>query len=141
MCRRDAVIWGEMRCVVVVDEALAPGKAANAAAVMAMTLGTKVPQLIGEDFEDGAGDAHAGLFRHGLPVLKARGEQLRELRTKAVAASVGVIGFPANGQQTNDYDDFRAMVATLTEPAYLGLALYGDDKAVRRLTGSFGLLR
>src|ERR1051325_4159045 len=29
------------RCVVVVDEALAPGLAANAAAVMALTLGTK----------------------------------------------------------------------------------------------------
>ena len=130
-----------MRCVVVVDEALAPGKAANAAAVLAMTLGTKVPELIGEDFEDASGGAHPGLFRHGLPVLKARGEQLRELRSRAVAAEVGVIGFPVNGQQTTDYDDFRAMVATLAEPDFLGLVLYGPDKAVRKLTGSFGLLR
>jgi len=130
-----------MRCVVVVDEALAPGKAANAAAVMAMTLGTKVPELIGEDFEDAAGSAHPGLFRHGLPVLKATPEQLKGLRARAVAAEVGVIGFPANGQQTTDYEDFRAMVATLAEPDYIGLALYGDAKTVRKLTGSFGLLR
>jgi hypothetical protein len=130
-----------MRCVVVVDETLAPGKAANAAAVMAMTLGTKVPDLIGEDFQDAAGGAHPGLFRHGLPILKARPEQLKELRAKAVAAEVGVVAFPVNGQQTTDYEDFRAMVATLTEPDYLGLALYGPDKLVRKLTGSFGLLR
>src|SRR3954447_12012380 len=98
-----------MRCVVVVDEALAPGKAANAAAVMAMTLGTKVADMIGPDFEDAAGSAHAGLYREGLPILKARAEQLRDLRARAVAAEVGVVGFPANGQQTTDYDDFRAM--------------------------------
>jgi hypothetical protein len=106
-----------------------------------MTLGTKVQDLIGEDFQDASGGAHPGLFRHGLPVLKARGEQLRELRARAVAAEVGVIGFPVDGQQTTDYEDFRAMVATVTEPDYLGLALYGPEKAVRRLTGSFGLLR
>ena len=39
--------------MVVVDEALAPGLAANAAAVMAMTLGTKVPALVGDEFVDG----------------------------------------------------------------------------------------
>ena len=127
--------------MVVIDEALAPGKAANAAAVMAMTLGTKVNGLIGEDFVDGEGAVHPGLFRLGLPVLKARGEQLRELREKAVAAEVGVIGMPVNGQQTNDYGEFVAMLATSTDVSYLGLALYGPAKAVRRLTGSLALLR
>ena len=34
--------------MVVVDEALAPGLAANAAAVMAMTLGATVPALVAE---------------------------------------------------------------------------------------------
>ena len=48
------------RCVVVVDEALAPGLAANAAAVMAMTLGTKVPALVGDEFMDGAGETPPG---------------------------------------------------------------------------------
>ena len=127
--------------MVVLDETLAPGKAANAAAVMAMTLGTKVDGLIGQDFVDGAGAVHPGLFRHGLPVLKARPEQLRELREKAVAAEVGVVGFPVNGHQTNDYEEFVAMLATSADVSYLGLALYGPAKAVRRLTGSLALLR
>jgi hypothetical protein len=127
--------------VVVLDETLAPGKAANAAAVMAMTLGTKVPAMIGADFADGTGAVHAGLFREGLPVLKAPAEGLIALRERAVAAEVGVIGFPVNGHQTNDYDEFVAMLASSEDVSYLGLALYGPAKAVRRLTGSLGLLR
>ena len=127
--------------MVVLDEALAPGKAANAAAVMAMTLGTKVPAMIGDDFRDGTGAVHAGLFREGLPVLKARAEQLRELRAKAVAAEVGVVAFPVNGHQTNDYEELVSMLATSEDVSFLGLALYGPAKAVRRLTGSLALLR
>jgi hypothetical protein len=129
------------RCVVVVDEALAPGLAANAAAVMALTLGTKVPALVGDEFVDGAGERHPGLITTGLPVLRAAAGQLPELRARAVEADVGVIAFPAFGQTTTDYAAFRAMVAETEAPEYLGLAFYGEGKKVRRLTGSLGLLR
>jgi hypothetical protein len=129
------------RCVVVVDEGLAPGLAANAAAVMALTLGTKVPALVGEEFVDGAGERHPGLITTGLPVLRAAAEQLPQLRARAIEADVGVIGFPRSGQTTTDYDHFRAMVAETESPDYLGLAFYGDGKTLRRLTGSLGLLR
>ena len=103
---------------------------------MAMTLGTKVPELIGQDFADGTGAEHAGLFRYGLPVLKARPEQLRELREKAVAAEVGVVTFPVNGHQTNDYEEFVTMLGSSVDVGYLGLALYGPARAVRKLTGA-----
>jgi hypothetical protein len=129
------------RCVVVVDEALAPGLAANAAAVMAMTLGTKVPALVGEEFVDGAGERHPGLITTGLPVLRAAADELPRLRARAVEAEVGVIGFPRSGQTTTDYEHFRAMVAETPSPDYLGLAFYGPGKTLRRLTGSLGLLR
>jgi len=124
-----------------VDEGLAPGLAANAAAVIAMTLGTKLPDLVGADFTDGAGEQHPGLITTGLPVLRARATELPALRAKALEAEVGVVGFPAHGQTTTDYEAFRAMVAETDSPAYLGLAFYGPSKTVRRLTGSLGLLR
>ena len=127
--------------MVVVDEALAPGLAANAAAVMAMTLGTKVPTLVGDEFVDGAGERHPGLITTGLPVLRAAADELPRLRAKALEAEVGVIGFPRSGQTTTDYEHFRAMVASTEAPEYLGLAFYGDGKVLRRLTGSLGLLR
>ena len=127
--------------MVVVDEALAPGPAANAAAVMALTLGTRVPAMVGEEFVDGAGERHPGLITTGLPVLRAAAEELPRLRAKALEAEVGVIAFPAAGQTTTDYEAFRAMVAETAAPDYLGLAFYGDRKTLRRLTGSLGLLR
>jgi hypothetical protein len=129
------------RCVVVVDEQLAPGLAANAAAVMAVTLGAKVPELVGEDFADGTGERHPGLITTGLPVLRAPAAELPALRAKALEAAVGVVGFPAHGHKTNDYEAFRTMVAESETPAYLGLAFYGPGKTLRRLTGSLGLLR
>jgi hypothetical protein len=126
---------------VILDDQLAPGLAANAAAVVAMTLGARAPGLIGEDYADATGSTHPGLITTGLPILRAPGAQLRELRARAVAASVGVIGFPVNGHQTNDYEAFRSMVASVESPAYLGLALYGPGKTIRSLTGSLALLR
>jgi uracil phosphoribosyltransferase len=110
------------RCVVVVDEALAPGLAANAAAVMALTLGTKVPAMVGEEFVDGAGERHPGLITTGLPVLRAAAGELPGLRARALEAEVGVIGVPRSGQTTTDYEHFRAMVAETEAPDYLGLA-------------------
>src|ERR1700754_3603114 len=106
-CRIRALIDGKMtngtRCVVVVDEGLAPGLAANAAAVMALTLGTKVPALVGDEFVDGAGERHPGLITTGLPVLRAAAEQLPALRARALEAEVGVIGFPRSGPTTTGY--------------------------------------
>jgi hypothetical protein len=50
---------------------------------------------------------------------------------------------PTFGQQTTDYDEFRSRVAETTadEFRYLGVAVYGEKRAVRSLTGSFALLR
>ena len=96
------------RCVIVVDEDLAPGLAANAAAVLALTLGVTVDGLVGPDLVDADGDVHPGLFAAGLPVLGAARATLSPLRARAVRAGVGVIDIPALGQQTNDYDEVRA---------------------------------
>jgi hypothetical protein len=54
-----------------------------------------------------------------------------------------LIDFPAAGQTTTDYDEFRAMVAK-TPPEqirYAGVALRGSDQMVRALTKRFSLLR
>ena len=87
-----------------------------------------MPDLVGEDFTDGAGEPHAGLITTGLPVLRAPAAELPALRARAVEAEVGVVGFPAYGQTTNDYEAFRAMVAETDAPDYLGLAFYGPAR-------------
>jgi hypothetical protein len=128
------------RCVIVVDEDLAPGLAANAAAVLALTLGVTVDGLVGPDLVDADGDVHPGLFSAGLPVLGAARATLSPLRARAVAAGVGVIDIPALGQQTNDYDEVRAYVARTATADLEYLGLHGSRRAVSRVTGTLRLL-
>ena len=131
------------RCVIVVDEALPAGLAANAAAVLALTLGAREPELVGADFVDADAQPHPGLIPIGLPVLRAARADLVEIRRRAAADGVSVVDFPAFGQQTTDYDEFRGMVAATpsAELSYLGVALSGPRRAVGRLTGRLALLR
>ncbi len=131
------------RSVVVVDEALPPGLAANAAAVLAVSLGATAPDLVGDDLVDADGDRHPGLITTGLPVLRAPAAELTGLRTRALDAGVAVIGFPAFGQRTTDYAAFGAQLARTPSAAlaHLGLVLHGPRRTVARLTGSLPLLR
>ena len=131
------------RCVLVLDEALPPGLAANAAAVLAVSIGARFPQLPGRDLVDADGSAHPGLIPMGLPVLSAPAERLTALRAAALDKGLDVIDFPTSGQQTTDYDAFAAAVAASPTAAltFLGVALCGPSKPVRKLTGGFPLLR
>lgn len=131
------------RYVLVVDESLPPGLAANAAAVLALSLGAGAPHLPGRDVVDADGGVHPGLIPVGLPVLSAPRDRLGALRTAALDVGLHVIDFPVAGQQTTDYDAFAASVAgtPAADLTYLGLALCGPAKPVRRLTGGLSLLR
>jgi Protein of unknown function (DUF2000) len=131
------------RCVIVVDEDLPAGLAANAAAMVALTLGAREPHLVGADFVDADAEPHPGLIPIGLPVLRAPRAQLAELRRRAAADGVRVVDFPVFGQRTNDYDEFRGMVGATpaAELSYLGVAISGPRRAVARLTGQLALLR
>jgi hypothetical protein len=131
------------RTVVVLDRDLPKGLAANAAAVLALTLGARRPALVGADFEDAAGGAHLGLFPAGLPVLCAGAAELRALREAALERGLLVVDMPAFGQQTNDYAEFRAAVARTAPDRldYLGMLISGPKKPVRAVTGQLALLR
>ena len=135
---------GLLRFVVVVDESLPPGRAANATGMLAVTLGATVAGLPGAALVDADGDAHPGLIPQGLLVLRAPATRLSELRAQAAASEdVGVIDFPSYCQQTNDYDEVRRRVAAIptAELRYLAILLYGPRRAVSRLTGSLALLK
>jgi hypothetical protein len=102
-----------------------------------------VPGLVGPDFDDAAGGSHTGLIPTGLPVLGADAADLPALRGAAVERGLVVVDLPAAGQQTTDYDEFRAAVAGVeaAELRYLAVLVSGPPRTVRKLTGSLGLLR
>lgn len=132
-----------MRCAIVVDIALPSGRAANAAAVIALTLGQRHPELAGADLVDGSGYAHPGLIPIGIAVLATSAVDLNELRAKALKNGVDVVDFPSQGQQTNDYGEFGARVrdAPTEELSYVGVGVCGSRKAVGKIVGKFSLLK
>jgi len=132
-----------MRCAIVVDGSLPAGRAANAAAVIALTIGKRHPELAGTDLIDGSEQVHPGLIPIGITVLGASATDLGELRTKALKLAVDVVDFSVHGQQTNDYSEFCARVRALpsAQLAYVGVGIYGPRKLVGRVVGKFCLLR
>ena len=72
--------------VVVVDAALPPGRAVNAAVCVAAATASGVEGLLGPAAVDADGSAHPGLPWAGCSVLAATAEQLAAIRTRAVAA-------------------------------------------------------
>jgi hypothetical protein len=131
------------RCVIVVDEELAPGLAANAAAVLAVTLGATAPELLGPELVDGDGRRHPGLIDRGLPVLRGSREQLAGVAERAAGGDASIVALPTFGQQTTDYAAFRARLAATpgADVVHLALLVYGPKRTVDKLTGNLGLLR
>jgi len=131
------------RCVIVINQQLSAGHAANAAAVLALTLGQRHPVLVGAPLIDADKREHPGLIPIGISVLVADGEQLTQLHQHLLNDEEmdGII-FPVEGQQTTDYAAFREAVSVVPTGnlELLGIALAGNKKVVRKLTGKLGLL-
>jgi hypothetical protein len=131
------------RCVIVLDRNLPIGQAANAAAVIAVTIGQRHPVLVGEQLVDASGFTHPGLIPIGIAVLAASREDLRDLRHRGIEAGCDVVDLPAAGQQTTNYHAFREMVAVVETRnlEYVGIALIGRKKEISRIVGRLALLK
>ena len=136
----EECVFESERCVIVVNDALPPGKASNAAAVVAFTLGQRQGRLVGSQLVDGDGQTHPGLIPIGIPVLRASAEQLSWLRSKSIDGC-DVVDFPAQGQQTTDYEAFRAAVKSVPAHGlqYLAIGIVGPKKRVGKLVGGLTL--
>ena len=131
------------RCVIVVDSQLPVGRAANAAAVLALTVGRRHPSLVGLPLVDASGVEHPGLIPIGIAVLAADPATLSAIRDKGAAAGCDVVDFPLQGQQTTDYSAFRDAVALIptAELQYIGVALTGARKPIGKIVANLGLLK
>ena len=131
------------KCVFVLDAELPLGLIANTAAVLAMSLGQRHPELVGTDLPDGGGGLHTGITTTVIPVLKGSAETLHGLRQQAAGTGLLLIDVTDAAQRTKTYDDYARRLGT-TAPGnlrYLGLCLYGPADAVTSMTGNLPLLR
>ncbi|MFI5936856.1 DUF2000 domain-containing protein [Actinoplanes sp. NPDC051494] len=132
-----------LKWVVVVDEAMPSGRAANAAICVAATTATAVPGLIGPEAKDAGGSVHPGLPWAGCTVLGAPAARLSEIRARAVESlGVFVADMPSNGQSTRVYDEYLRQVAdsTAEQLEYHAISLVGPRNRVDKLVRGLGLL-
>lgn len=134
------------KCVMIIDESLPLGIIANTAAIMGITLGKKMPEVVGADVYDKTGREHLGIIEFPVPILKSNAEKLKEIRERLYEAEfseVMVIDFSDLAQGCKAYDEFILKMNETSEKElqYLGIALCGEKKKVNKLTGSIALLR
>ncbi|GAA1508275.1 DUF2000 domain-containing protein [Kribbella lupini] len=131
--------------MVVVIAAEAPvGVALNTAALLGVSLGHHHEDVVGAPVEDASGAVHEGMSAHPIPVLRASGEQLRDLRDQA-AGRDGVTVHDMNqvAQRSRTYEQYTATIGGTKKEdlEYFGLGLYGPRAAVDSLTGALALYR
>lgn len=132
------------KCAIVVSAELPIGLAANAASVLALTIGDRVDGLVGADVKDADGVVHAGVIRTPLPILTAPNDRVRGIVQAAAAQDeTFFVSFSALAQSCRTYDEYvEKMAATATaDLASVGIGLYGPRKQIDRLVGALPLLR
>ena len=81
------------KCVMVIDENLPLGIIANTAAIMGITLGKKMPEVVGADVYDRTGNKHLGIIEFPVPILKGNADIIKTIREKLypfILISLGV---------------------------------------------------
>lgn len=134
------------KCVMVIDENLPLGIIANTAAIMGITLGKKMPEVVGSDVVDQTGNEHLGIIEFPVPILKGNIDSIKAIRAKLYEpdfSDVTVVDFSDLAQSCKTYDEFIGKMGTVAETdlKYFGIAICGTKKKINKLTGSMGLLR
>ncbi|MDE6722959.1 MAG: DUF2000 domain-containing protein, partial [Eubacterium sp.] len=121
------------KCVMIIDESLPSGIIANIAAILGITLGMKMPDVVGEDIADLDGNIHLGIIKFPVPILKGNRELIKELRSKLFSVEYNdltVVDFSDLAQGWKTYDEFIDKMAECPENAlsYIGIAICGNKK-------------
>lgn len=134
------------KCVMIIDENLPLGIIANTAAIMGITLGRKMPEVVGADVYDRTGKEHLGIIEFPVPILKGNADSIKAIRKKLYEpdfSDLTVVDFSDLAQGCKTYDEFVEKMKEVSEIDlnYFGIAICGAKKKVNKLTGSMALLR
>ena len=129
-----------------VDENLPLGIIANTVAILGITMGMKMPDVVGNDVLDSEGNPHMGIIQFPVPILKGNTQILKKLRTRLFEpqfSELTVVDFSDLAQGCKTYDEFIGKMANTSEIKlnYIGIAICGNKKQINKLTGNMPLLR
>ncbi|MGY6020593.1 DUF2000 family protein [Streptomyces spinosirectus] len=131
----DAPIRFDTKITVLLREDLEPWQRLNVTAFLVSGLGSQVPEVIGEPYEDADGVRYLPMFRQPVLVFEATKETLRSAHAKALSRALPRSVFTSDLFTTgNDRDNRAAVRAVGTDGLDLvGLAVYGPRNAVDKV--------
>ncbi len=129
-----------MRIAIVVDPTLPLGLLANTVATLSIGLGAARPVFGNTALTDAAGRQIMNSADRPVPILQAPGDALSTLLLKALPAPdhAIVVAFPRFARVLHTFADYRDEFPNrdLGNEPIDGMAIAGEDKWVRSLTGN-----
>ncbi|MGW5876252.1 DUF2000 family protein [Nocardiopsis terrae] len=107
----------------------------NVTAFMVSGLGSRVPELVGEPYEDADGTAYLPMFRQPVLVLEGTKETLTKAHIRALSRDVDLAVFTSDLFATGNDRDNRAAVRAVGRDSLdlVGLAVYGPKNGVDKI--------
>ncbi len=128
------------KIAVVVRDDLAVWQKLNVTAFVVSGIGTRFPELIGEDYVDGSGVGYLSKLGRPCLVFGADGPGIRRAFDRALGRNLAVSVYTEELFSTGNDVDNRAAVAAVStgELVVVGFAVVGDgkqvDKALHKLS-------
>ncbi|MFC8091962.1 DUF2000 family protein [Streptomyces sp. NPDC057301] len=125
----------DTKIAVLLREDLETWQRLNVTAFLVSGLGTQLPEVVGEPYEDADGVPYLPMFRQPVLVFEGTKETLTAAHTRALSRSLPRALFTSDLFTTgNDRDNRAAVRAVPTgELGLVGLAVYGPRNAVDKV--------
>jgi hypothetical protein len=120
---------------IVVRDDLAAWQKLNVTAFLASGVGTELPEVVGQPYQDGCGHRYLPMFRQPVLVYAGSAGQLSAAHQRALARGVAAAVYTEELFKTGNDHDNRAAVAALpgSELNLAGLAVYGRRNEVDKI--------
>ncbi|MFG2746317.1 DUF2000 domain-containing protein [Streptomyces sp. KS_5] len=125
----------DTKIAVLLREDLEPWQRLNVTAFLVSGLGTQVPEVIGDPYEDADGVPYLPMFRQPVLVFEATKETLSAAHARVISRSLPRALFTSDLFTTGNDRDNRAAVRAVTtgELDLVGLAVYGPRNGVDKV--------
>lgn len=125
----------DTKIAVLLRDDLEPWQRLNVTAFLVSGLGTAVPEVIGEPYEDADGTAYLPMFRQPVLVFEGAKETLTAAHGRALSRELPTSVFTSDLFATGHDQDNRAAVRAVPKDQLdlVGLAVHGPRNAVDKV--------
>ncbi|MFI9254670.1 DUF2000 family protein [Streptomyces sp. NPDC053069] len=125
----------DTKIAVLLREDLEPWQRLNVTAFLVSGLGSQVPEVVGEPYEDGDGVSYLPMFRQPVLVLEGAKETLKAAHGRALGRALPRAVFTSDLFATGNDRDNRAAVRAVPTAGLdlVGLAVYGPRNGVDKV--------